>query len=213
MKRKIALVLLLFVALNCLFAQTITTGREIPNLLSAVKAASAGDYILLPSGKRYVLTRQEIEIARGEFNYNNLSGARTEVRIDKTEIITISESHIVYRYPDGQSNHLMKTGPSFTAFLQFIRDNYYLSDYVDQAGGRNEKRKMEPPAFDVFRATAQFYNISNGIHTVQNVKIIAYNYRGENYEIRFNEEPFEWGYVNGTFWPVGETREIEFDIE
>jgi predicted small secreted protein len=78
-------------------------GREIKNLVSAVKTASPGDYIVLPSGKRYVLTKEEIDILKGNFDYGDLSGVETETRSDGTEIKTISESHTAFIYADGQS--------------------------------------------------------------------------------------------------------------
>ena len=189
-------------------------GREIPNMLSAVKSAYAGDYILLESGKKYVLTKQEIEIARGTFDYGNLSGVRTEIRSDKTEVLIISESHVVFRYPDGQTNHLLKTDPSFSSFLKYILDKYYITRYIDYSGNANDYLRINSPAFDVFRASVQFQKISNGLEEVESVTITAYNHKGENYIMKFCAQPdFVWGNVDGTYSPVGEIHEIEFDID
>ena len=216
-KTPFILLLMLFIPLF-LFATAASEfgggGREIPNLLSAVKAANAGDYILLPSGKRYVLTMQEILTARGTFDYDDLSGVKTEIRIDRTEILTISESHTVFRYPDGQSTHLLKTGPSFTSFMKYIMDKYYIAPYIDYWGESRDTRTIDPPSFNVFRATVQFQDISDGYDNVESVTVTAYNYKGENYMMKFIAQPdFQWGNVQGTYSPVGESHEIEFDIE
>ena len=191
-------------------------GMEIPNLVSAVKAAAPGDYILLKSGKKYVLTREEIEIVRGNFDYDDLQGVRTETRIDKTEILTISESHVLYRYPDGQSTHILKTGPAFTPFMEHIEKKYFIIRYVDYLGGYHDFQTISSPRFNVFRASAQFQKISNGTDTLEAVTITAYNYKGQNYIIKFcAQQDMIWGNVSerNSYKPVGETREIEFDIE
>ncbi|MDR2701355.1 MAG: hypothetical protein LBB72_02865, partial [Spirochaetaceae bacterium] len=104
--------------------------KQIENKISAVKNANPGDYILLPSGKKYTLTKEEIAIAKGEFNYENLSDVETTVESDGTEIKTISQGHIAYIYPDGQSTHILKTNISFTAYMRYVKDAYYLAQYI-----------------------------------------------------------------------------------
>ncbi|MCL2832901.1 MAG: hypothetical protein FWD78_07005 [Treponema sp.] len=188
-------------------------GKEIPNQLSAVKAANPGDYILLPSGKRYVLTKQEIEIAAGTFNYNDLSGVNAETRSDGTKVLSISQSHIVYNYPDGQSSHLFKTETSFSSFMNYLLGKYYITHYMDYVGNSNDYMRIGAPSFSVFRANVQFQNISNGTEVLESVTITAYNYKGENYVMKLCSSPdFIWGNVEGTFKPVGEIRENVFDI-
>jgi len=212
MNRKIIFALSLFFLLPFILfalpmAEAISRGKEIPNLASAVKTANPGDYILLPSGKRYVLTTQEIEIAKGTFNYDNLSGVKTEIRADKTQIITISESHIVYKYPDGQSSHLFKTVPSYEAFIKYIESKYYLAEYVDYMGRISEHRNIGSPSFNIFRATAQFQNISNGIDEVEGVTVTVYNQKNKNFMKLYIAQPkFQWGNVSGNYKPVGESK-------
>jgi hypothetical protein len=190
-------------------------GNEIKNSVSAVRSASPGDYILLPSGKRYVLTKEEIAIARGEFDYEDLSGVKTETLGDGTEIKTISEAHIAYVYPDGQTTHLLKTGASFTAYMrQYIEPNYFIGKYIDYSGSAREYRTVDPPEFGVFRASIQFQTISNGVTEAEAITITAYNYHERNYMQRyFDGSNWEWGYVRGDYSPVGESHSLDFDVE
>lgn len=191
-------------------------GIEIPNLLSAVKAANPGDYILLPSGRRYVLTKEEIAIARGEFDYENLSEVEKEIAEDGTEILTISQAHIAYVYPDGQATHILKTSISFTAFMRHIQETFFLAYYIDYNEMPHEYREIDPPGFSVFRASVQFQTISDGIDELQALNITIYNYDGENKYARYCSQPdMVWGYISdrGAYRPVGESRRIEFDVE
>jgi hypothetical protein len=194
----------------------IYTGEEIENLVSAVKAANPGDYILLPSGRKYILTKEEIAIVNGSFDYADLSVVETETRDDGTEIKTISESHVAYIYPDGQSTHILKTNVSFGPFLQHIEERYHITRYIDQLNGFHDYLPISSPRFNVFRASVQFQTISNGVEELESVTVIAYNYRGENFIMKYCVIPdMVWGNVSedGSYKPVGETRQIEFDIE
>jgi hypothetical protein len=193
-----------------------SAGKEIPNSVAAVKSASPRDYILLPSGKRYVLTKEEIAITRGEFNYDDLSGVETEIRSDGTEIKTISTAHIAYMYPDGQSNHMLKTGVSFTAFMRHIEETYYLVEYIDSRGRAHKYTAIDPLGFDVFRASVQFQVLSDGIEEIQSLIATVYNYDGENFKMRYCSKPdMAWGNISnrGTYKPVGESHQVEFDVE
>jgi len=219
MKRKLVCIIAM---LCCIafqtFAQNAPTsgGREIPNTVAAVKAANPGDYILLRSGRRYVLTAEEIDIANGRFNYEDLSGVRTEVRNDGTEIRNISEAHVVYMYPDGQSQHILKTRISFTAYMDFIENNYFIARYIDPQSNAHDYRAINSPRFDVFRASVQIQVLSDGTDEVEDVTVTAYNYRGRNYVIRYCSVPdMIWGNISseGSYRPTGETRQVEFDIE
>jgi uncharacterized protein YxeA len=201
-----------------LFAQQTAnknTGKEIKNSVSAVKQANPGDYIILPSGKKYVLTGEEIDIVKGNFDYKDLSGVETETRSDGTEIKTISEAHTAFIYPDGQSTHILKTGISFTLYMEnHIEKKYNIGYYIDELGEQHDFRTIEPPRFDVFRASIQFRSISDGDAEAEEVAITAYNYKGENFLMKYFSNPgFVWGYVMGSWEPKGETRKIEFDIE
>ena len=197
------------------------TGKEIPNLQAAVREANPGDYIALPNGSRYVLTKEEIAIARNEFDYGDLSRIKADVKPDGTRVKTISPAHTVFEYPDGQSVHVIKTSQSFTAFMHsYIVPNYYLGPYIDYLGNAHASKIFDPPAFDVFRAAVQFQYLTDGVDLVMAAFVRAYNYKGgvidenENFEIEFfPTDDWAWGYVNGTHKPVGEKREIIFDVE
>lgn len=195
---------------------TARAGKEVPNLLSAVKSANPGDYILLPSGKKYILTKEEIEIAKGTFDYEDLSEVKTETLGDGTEVKTISEAHVAYIYPDGQAAHILKTGVSFTAYLEnYIEKNYYIGRYIDRNGKHHDMQFIGSPRFKVFRASVQFQKISNGREDAQMITVTAYNHEGKDYMMRYYSGPgWAWGNVrDGGYRATGETRQLEFEIE
>lgn len=202
-----------------LFAQQTSTenaDKEIKNSVSAVKMANPGDYIVLPSRKKYVLTKEEIDIVKGNFDYGDLSDVETKTLNDGTKIKTISEAHTAFIYPDGQSIHILKTSGSFTAFMQqYIEKKYYLGRYVDVSGNDHDSMPNGSPKFYVFRASVQFQKISDGTNEVESVIIAAYNYKGENFIMKYfsTDNGWAWGNVQGNWEPTGESREIEFDIE
>jgi hypothetical protein len=222
MKKNIAAFCMALFLIPALFAQNNTghrgeeIGEEIPNLVSAVKAASPGDYILLPSGKKYILTKEEIAIVKGEFNYEDLSNVETEILEDGTEIKTISQAHIAYVYPDGQATHILKTSISFTAFMRHIQETFYLAHYIDYKDAAQEYVDINPPDFSVFRASVQYQIISDGIDEQQSLNITIYNLNGENKYMRYCSNPnMIWGNISdkGAYKPVGESHQIEFDVE
>jgi len=191
-------------------------GKRIENLISAVKSANPGDYILLPSGKKYVLTKEEIAITRGEFDYTDLSGAETKMREDGTEIKTISQGHIAYIYPNGQATHIFKTSISFTAFMGHIEETFSLVQYIDRSQEPYEFINIEPPDFPVFRAIVQYQTISDGIVEMQALDVTIYNFDGENIYLRYCSKPdMFWGYIpeEGSYKPVSESHQIEFDVK
>jgi hypothetical protein len=211
----LAMILSIPLALPAQTAAEVSAGKEVRNLVSAVKSASPGDYILLPSGKKYILTKEEIAIARGEFDYEDLSGVKTETLKDGTEIKTISTAHTAYVYPDGQSTHLVKTGVSFTAYMkQYIEPKYLTGKYIDYAGAAHDYRTIAPPEFGVFRASIQFHTISNGANEAEEITVTAYNYYGRNYMQRYYTGPnWSWGNVYGNYRPVGESHSLYFDVD
>jgi len=219
MKRKDLFFVVLFFSISSLFAQENTgeyVGREVANIISAVKGANPGDFIVLPSGRRYVLTQEEIDIINGRFDFSDLSGVASETTDDGTEIITLSEAHKVFVYPDGQSTHMLRTAGSFTRFMQEYVERYYiLGQYVDILGNRHDAGPNGSPRFYVFRAGVQIQTISDGANDVQRVIVTVFNYFGENFIMRYySADGFEWGNVRGgTFVPIGEPRHLEFDIE
>jgi len=216
--KKLFTLLLVSLSLN-LYAQSsneMEGPKEIENKISAVKNANPGDYILLPSGKRYILTKEEIAIVKGDFNYDDLSNVETTIEEDGTEVKTISQAHIVYVFPDGQSTHVLKASFSFTAYMRHIKKTFYLAHYIDWYETPNDYLNIAPPEFDVFRAKVQYQMISDGFEEMQSITIMAYNYDSQNMMIRYTSKPdMIWGHIDerGSYKPVGETREIEFDVE
>jgi len=189
-------------------------GKEIKNTLAAVKAANEGDYIILKSGERYVLTYDEIDIARGDFNFKDLSSVPAETGADGTMIKNISESHTVKVFPDNQSAHLLKTPSSFTVYMkQHVEKYYYLGMYRDQWGYYRDSKFVSPPSL-VFRAVIHIQTISDGVEKAEMLIVTAYNYKGESFIKRyFPSNDWTWGYVSGTFYPVGDPRQLDFDTE
>ena len=197
------------------YAQENTEVREIPNLVSAVREANPGDYILLPSGRRYTLTSAEIEIVRGNFDYGDLSALPTETRSDGTEVITISEAHTAYIFPDGQSVHMLKSGRSFSEYMRnYVENRYYIAHYIDYLGNPHIFGPAPQRDIPVFRAAVEFYLVSDGNEIHENVTVTAYNYRGETFRMIYGPtSDWQWGNVRGNFSPIGESHTLEFDIE
>jgi len=208
-----------FLCIHMLFAQenlNLNEGKEIENRVSAVKSTSPGDYILLPSGKRYILTKEEISIARGEFDYSDLSDVETIIDENGVEIKNISSAHVTYVFPDGQSTHIMKTSVSFTAFMRHISQNYYIVHFVDKYDDIHEYLEIPSPSFSIFRSRIQFMTISDGFEDLQAINITIYNLDGEHKHIRYcSADDMYYGYIDsrGAYMPVNETQVIEFDVE
>jgi len=191
-------------------------GVEIENTIGAVKAANPGDFIVLKSGKKYVLTKEEIDILQGNFDFDDLSEVKTEFMDDGTEIKTISEAHVVYAYPDGQFSHLLKTGASFSAYMRYIESKYHIALYVDYYQEFYDYAPIDPKSFNVFRAVVEIQEISDGYNSMEGITISAYNYQGKNIMMKYCSEPdMFWGYIpqEGSYRPTGESRQLEFDIE
>lgn len=220
MKKVVMVLAVVFLAMPLLFGQENPggyEGKEVENVVSAVRKASAGDYILLPSGKKYVLTKIEIDVLNGNFNYSDLSDAETETRDDGTQVKTISEAHTAYIFPNNKSIHILKTEALFTEYMQqHIEPNYFMGRYVDSAGNFHESQPNGSARFYVFRASVQYQTISDGVDDVEMVTITAYNYKGQNFIMKYfsTNNDWVWGHGDeGIFNPVGEGRNVEFDIE
>jgi len=185
-------------------------GKEIKNSLAAVKAANEGDFITMNSGEPYVLTYDEIDIARGEFNFNDLSGVPGQIEADGTEIKKLSEAHTVKVFPNNQSAHLIRTPSSFTRYMEYVEENYYLGQYRDEWGNYHDSKPESPPT-SVFRAIVHIQKISDGESEYERLIITTYNFRGNSSTRRFYPtDDWAWGYVSGTFRPVGEPIILEF---
>jgi hypothetical protein len=188
MKKVIFIFSIAVLYIPLIFAQEVSSvyqGKEIKNLSSAVMMANPGDYILLSSGKRYILTKEEIAIARDDFDYKDLSEAATKIYEDGTEIKAVSQAHIAYIYPDGQATHLLKTSIPFTAFMRHIEEEFFLVNYIDSEKSAHTYINIDPPDFHVFRASVQYQTVSDGIEELQSFKITVYNYDGENIYMRY----------------------------
>jgi TolB-like protein len=188
-------------------------GKEIKNSLAAVKAANEGDYIIRKSGERYVLTYDEIDIARGEFNFSDLSSVPAQAGAGETVIKNISESHTVKVYPDNQSAHLVKTPGSFARYMKYVEENYYPGRYIDYSGASRDFEPIRSPSFSIFRATVQIQSFSNGTIKVEQLLITHYNYNGRSYIKRYfsSDLGWIWGNITSSFRPIGESRQMEFD--
>jgi TolB-like protein len=185
-------------------------GKEIKNSLAAVKAANEGDFITMNSGEPYVLTYDEIDIARGEFNFNDLSGVPGQIEADGTEIKNISESHKVKVFPDNQSAHLIRAPSRFIDYMKYVEENYYLGQYRDERGSYHDSKPESPPV-TYFRAIVHIQKISDGESEYERLIITAYNFRGNSSTRRYYPtDDWIWGYVSGTFRPVGEPIILEF---
>jgi len=180
-----------------LFAQEESAGKEIANQFKAIISAQPGDYILLPSGKKYILTKEEIMIANGTFGYENLSDVPSETRADGTVIMTFSQAHEILIYPDGRTVHVLKTRAAFAYSMRFIEENYHLMRYLDSSGVLRDSKPVDPPNFYVFRVFIQAETISNGIDNVEVLTITANNYEGNNFTTKYCSVPdFVWGLVS-----------------
>jgi hypothetical protein len=178
-----------------LFAQE--TGNEIPNQVDAIVSAQPGDYILLPSGNKYVLTKEEIMIANGTFGYENFSDIPSVTKADGTVIKTISQAHEINIYPDGKTVHVLKTRAAFAYSLRYIEENYYPMRYLDSSGVLHDSRPIDPPNFYVFRVFIQSEIVSNGVNTMEVLVINAYNYEGNNFTTKYCSAPdMVWGQVS-----------------
>ena len=217
MKIRLFQFIIFFLCIQTLFAQeNLREGKEIENRISAVKAANPGDYILLPSGKKYILTKEEISITKGEFNYSDLSKVDTRIDENGTEVKNISSAHINYVFSDGHSTHVLKTSVSFASFLKHISENYYLAYFIDDEENIHEFEVIPPPSFTVFRSRIQYLTISDGFDDLQSINITVYNLNGENKHIRYcSKEDMSYGNINlkGAYSPVSESQIIEFDVE
>jgi len=217
MKIRLFTFIMFLLCIQTLFAQeNLREGKEVENRISAVKAANPGDYILLPSGRKYVLTKEEISITKGEFNFSDLSKVDTKIDENGTEIKNISSAHINYIFPDGQSTHVLKTSISFTSFMRHISKNFYLAHFADDKGDLHEFEEISPPGFSVFRSRIQYLTFSDGFDDLQSINITVYNLNGENKHIRYcSKEGMFYGNIDlrGAYSPVNESQIIEFDVE
>jgi len=171
--------------------------REIANQADAIISAQPGDYILLPSGKKYILTKEEIMIAGGTFGYENLSEVAIETKADGTVIKTISQAHEISIYPDGRTVHVLKTKAAFAYSLKYIEENYHLTQYLDSSGILHDSRQIDPPNFSVFRAFVQFGTITNGADELASLSVSVYNHEGKNFVMKYCSAPdMVWGLVS-----------------
>jgi len=194
-------------------------GKEIKNTLAAVKAANEGDYIILKSGEKYVFTYDEIDIANGNFNYNDLSDIPAQIDADGAKTQTISEAHTIKVFTDNQSAHLLKTARSFNDYMKYIEDKFYQGRYIDAYRNYNDFEPISPRPSSLFSAIVRIQTYSNGADSVEQYLIRAYNYQGRNFIMRYFSTNYGWVWGN-TSWinskpyePVGESHDINFGDE
>jgi len=189
------------VFIGLLFFPFALFAEEIPNQIDAVQSAEPGDYILLPSGKKYVLTEEEIMIANGTFGYEDLYDVATKTRADGTIIKTISQAHEIQIYPDGKVVHVIKTQAAFAYTLKFIEDGYHLMRYLDEAVVLRDRKTITAPDFSVFRVFIQTETIMSEYGSLEIVAITVYNYEWQNFVIKYCSTPnMVWGLVSPTEW-------------
>ena len=179
-----------------LFAQ----GTEVPNQIDAVMSAQPGDYIQLPSGDRYVLTKEEILIANGMFGYENLYDLPSETKADGTVVKTVSQAHEIYIHPGGRVVHVLKTRAALAYSLKYIEENYHIMRYLDSSGVLRDRKPIARPNFYVFRVFIQTETISNGLDRMETLTISVYNYGGENFVTKYCSDPNKvWGMVSSSY--------------
>ena len=173
------------------------SGEEIPNQADAITSAQPGDYILFPSGNRYIFTKEEIMIMGGTFGYADIANAPSENKSDGTVIKTISQAHSVRIYPSGKTVHVIKTRAAFDYSLKFIEDNFYLMRYIDSSGVLRDSKPIAQPRFYVFRVFIQTDSITNGVDELTYLTVSVYNHEGENFVIKYCTVPdMVWGLVS-----------------
>jgi len=189
------------VFIGLLFFPFVLFAEEIPNQIGAVRSADPGDYILLPSGKKYVLTEEEIKVANGTFGYEDLNNVASKTRADGTIIKTVSQAHEIKIYPGGEIVHVIKTKAAFDYTLKFIEDNYHLMRYLDEAVVLRDSKPIAAPDFRVFRVFIQTKSIISEYGPLEIVAVTAYNYEGQNFVTKYCSTPdMVWGLVSPTEW-------------
>jgi hypothetical protein len=113
---------------------------EIPNTRGAIKNAKPGDYIVLIDGSHYIITEEEIDIVKGQFDYNDDSELKDGVlRPDGGIEYTITSAHKRIIWPDGKTMDIFKTRRAFDTYIDFLRESYYpiprLSTYNNELIG------------------------------------------------------------------------------
>jgi len=99
---------------------------EIPNTWGAIKNAKPGDYIVLIDGSHYIITEEEIDIVKGQFDYNDDSGLKEGVpRSDGGKEYTITTAHKRIIWPDGKTMEIFKSRRAFDTYIDFLRESYY----------------------------------------------------------------------------------------
>jgi hypothetical protein len=202
-------------------------GEEIPNTLEAVKAASEGDYILIPTADggthRYVLSQMEIDLVNGSFSLAALESIPPEIDEKGTKIRKVSEGYTVYTYSDGVAYHVLKTSIVFEAFKRFIESLYNTSQYVyNDADLTHVDYVPSPSDSDVFRGRVEFHKIVNGSHILDAAEGEVKNYdnSGLDYTAHYVVKPndFVWGpgvnraYPNSrSYSRTGPSHAVEFE--
>jgi hypothetical protein len=98
---------------------------EIPNTRGAIKNAKPGDYIVLIDGSHYIITEEEIDIVKGEFDYNDSELKEGIPRQDGGIEYTITSAHKKIIWPEGKTMEIFKSRRAFDSYIDFLRESYY----------------------------------------------------------------------------------------
>jgi hypothetical protein len=104
---------------------------EIPNTRGAIKNAKPGDYILLIDGSRYIITEEEINIVKGQFDYGDDSELKDGIpRPDGGIEYNITSAHKRIIWPDGKTMEIFKSRRAFDTYIDFLQESYYPIPYL-----------------------------------------------------------------------------------
>jgi hypothetical protein len=190
--------------------------KEIQNSKLAVYEASAGDYITLPNGNRYVLTQAEIDIMRGQFNYADLEACPSVTLPDGTQVVTISIGHTAYAYEDGAETHVIKSSASFEPFFTYLKGKFHLVPYYANPSTRLDEMSVSKPSFTAFRASVEFQTISNGEDDQTAVWVKVFNDAyGKSWVMALaSSDTLVWGNSGAggsSYSATGQSHSVEFD--
>lgn len=150
---------------------------EVANTLKAVKAAKAGDYIVLRDGSHYVLVEAEIEAANGSLNYDDEALKQNEVpRSDGGVEYNITAAHKRIVWEDGKSMDILTTTRAFDSYVKFLAAQYDVipfTNYGEFVG--NSFPAIVPDGIVTFRGKVYRTFLTNGVDTYDYIDAKEYN--------------------------------------
>ena len=128
---------------------------EIPNTREAIKNAKPGDYIVLIDGSHYIITEEEIDIVKGQFDYDESELTEGTLRPDGGIEYAITSAHKRITWPDGKQMDVFASRPAFDAYISYLQKRYYpipfLSVFDNSLIGYN-RDISSPEDLNTFRA-------------------------------------------------------------